>query len=134
MAANMTVITAANVSKKASSQVQAWAILFKDTLDRALALTSKWLNIPDQTEAIVYTDFAVETGEGKELDALLKAESQGVISKRTVALEFKRRGILADDHDQDEEDERIALQNEGLEPEDEIDPVTGEPFARAAAA
>ncbi|MFH1557734.1 MAG: DUF4055 domain-containing protein [Pseudomonadota bacterium] len=128
MAANMTVITAANVSKKASSQVQAWAILFKDTLDRALALTSKWLNIPDQTEAVVYTDFAVETGEGKELDALLKAEGQGIISKRTVALEFKRRGILADGYDQDEEDERLALQNEGLEPEDEIDPVTGEPI------
>lgn len=130
---NLTVTTTKSVTQKASSQVQAWAILFKDTIDRALALTSMWLGIPDETECVIHLDFAIETEEGAQVDALLKAEAQSIISKRTVAEEMKRRGILSDQFDCDQEDERLADQNSGLDPEEGIDPITGMPLSASGA-
>lgn len=132
--ANLTVITSNNLSRKASSQVQKWAILFEDALDRALSITSLWLGVGDTTSAQVYKDFAVEAEEGKELDALLKAESQAVISKQTVAEEFKRRGVLSDAYDHEREQVRLADQQAGLSPEQNIDPVTGEVLPSGTAA
>lgn len=124
--ANLTVVTTSNLSRKASSQVQKWAILFEDALDRALAITAMWLGIKDETSATLYKDFAVEAEEGAELDALLKAEGQSVVSKRTVAEEFKRRGVLSDAYDFDQEQVRIADQQAGATGEEDIDPVTGQ--------
>ncbi len=129
--ANLTVVTTANVSMKAHSAVQAWALGLKDALELAWRITCQWLNRDDNPTVSVHTDFGVDFEAGTEVAGLLTAESQGVISKRTVQDEFKRRGILSDDFDPDEEEQRLAEQQQGqvLQPEVHIDPVTGMPVA-----
>jgi len=124
--ANLTVITTANVAMKAHSAVQAWAIKFKDALEQAWALTAKWLNATDQIEVNIHTDFGVDLTAQTELEALLKCQAQGILSKQTVQGEFKRRGVLSDDFDSEEEAEILAEEEQGLTPEVAIDPVTGE--------
>jgi hypothetical protein len=99
--------------------------LLKDALEQAWALTCKWLNQKLEPTVNVYTDFGVDFEAGTELDALIKAQAQGILSKETVQDEFKRRGVLSDDFDPDEEAERLAKDEAGLEPEVAIDPVTG---------
>lgn len=124
--ANLTVVTSGNLSRKASSQVEKWAILFEDGLNRALAMTSAYLGEPDTTAATLYKDFAIEAEEGAEVTALLKAEAQGIISKRVVADEMKRRNVLADSYDHEADQLQLAEEQAGLEPEMTIDPITGQ--------
>ncbi|HEX2554229.1 MAG TPA: DUF4055 domain-containing protein [Microvirga sp.] len=119
LAANLTVVTTANLSQKASSAVQAWAILFKDTLDRCLALTSKWLGLSDTTTAKVHTDFAVDVNADGDLPELLKARVAGEISRPTYWSELQRRGKLGPEFDPEAEGERLRT-----EPAD----LTGQPL------
>lgn len=126
-----TVITAAGVAKKASSAAQAWAFRFKDAIEQAWKFTAMWLGDASvEPEIVIHTDFAVEIEQGNVLDSLLKAEGQGVFSAETVRAEFKRRNAVSNDVDEEEEQERLAKQQEGqqLQPEKMIDPVTGQPI------
>lgn len=108
-AANLTVITTANASQKASSAAQAWAILFKDTLDRCLSLTAQWLGIADIVTAKVHTDFAVETSGDLDMGELLKAVVAEKISVETYWSEMQRRGKLGPDFDHETETERLKV-------------------------
>ncbi len=123
---NLTVITTANVSMKAHSAVQAWALTLKDALEGAWKMTCDWLGKSEEPEVNIYTDFGVDLTAQTELDSLLKAQSQGILSKQTIQNEFKRRGVLADDFDPDEEEAILASEDEGLTPEVAIDPATGQ--------
>lgn len=125
--ANLTVITTANVSLKAHSSVQAWALALKDALEQAFALTIMWLKDGSKNpEVEVYTDFGVDFEAAKELDSLIKGQAQGIFSKKTVQTEFKRRGVLSDNFDPDEEKQQIADEEQGLQGEQAFNPVTGE--------
>lgn len=133
--ANLTVITTANVSKKASSSVQAWAYMFKDSLEKAWKITAQFMGDASfEPEVIIHTDFAVEAETGNELNSLLASEKQGIFSKQTVRDEFRRRKIVDNNLTDKEEEERLAIQGESLEPEEDIDPRTGERIVVAAAA
>lgn len=123
--ANLTVITTANVSLKANSQVQAWALRLKDSLEQAWYLTCRWLNRNEQPVVKVHTDFGVELEAGNELTSLQGARTNKDISRRTFWDELKRRGVLSDDFDPDIEDERLAEEQDELTGEQEIDPATG---------
>jgi len=78
----------------------------------------------ERTSADTWTKVGRVVG-GTELTALLQAQSQSILSKRTVQEEFKRRGVLSDDFDPEEEDAQIAQEQQGIQPETLIDPVTG---------
>jgi hypothetical protein len=125
---NLTVVTTANVAMKAHNAVQAWSLMLKDALEQAWVLTCKWLNIDAQPQVNIHTDFGVDFEAGTELDALLKGQAQGILSKETIQSEFKRRGVLSDDFDPEEEAQQLAEEEQGLQPEQAIDPVTGEPI------
>jgi hypothetical protein len=124
--ANLTVITTANVSLKAHSLLQALALSLKDALEQAFVFTCQWLKNANNPEVDIYTDFGVDMEAGTELQELNKAQAQGILSKRTVQEEFRRRGVLSDNFDPDEEEARLATEEQGLQPEVAIDPVTGE--------
>ncbi len=126
--ANLTVTLSNHVTKKASSQVEKWAFLFKDALEKAWKFTAAWLNDKAEPEVVIHTDFAIEQEQGNVLDSLLKAEGQGVFSKETVRAEFKRRNAVSNDVTEDDEQERLAEEQQGMEPEQPIDPVTGQPI------
>jgi hypothetical protein len=127
--ANLTVVTTANISMRAHSVVQAWALGLKDALEQAWKMTCMWLNQPAVEPVVhVYTDFGVDLTAETELPVLLQAETQGVISKVTLQSELKRRGVLSDDFDPAEEEKLLAEQQKGLQPEVPIDPRTGLPL------
>lgn len=127
--ANLTVITTANVSMKANSAAQAWALGLKDALEQAWKITCRWLKQEREPAVIVHTDFSVEMEAGKELDALDKARGRKDISQQTYWSELKRRGVLSDDFDPEAEELLLASEQEGLQSEGDIDPRTGEQIA-----
>lgn len=129
-AANLTVITTANVSMKAHSAVQAWALLLKDALEQAWKITVLWLKQKVEPVVQVHTDFGVDIDAPADLVFLQGIEAASVISKQLLFDEAKRRGVLADDADYDEDQEQLATEqaNQVLQPESHIDPVTGMPI------
>jgi len=123
--ANLTVVTTKNVSMKASSAMQMLAIQFKDMLEQCWKITGLWLKSDKEPEVIIHTDFAIELEEGKELDAILSSVEKKIISKKTARDELKRRSVVSNDLTDEEEEQRIAEESEGLEGEEEIEPRTG---------
>ncbi len=125
--ANLTVITTANVSMKAHSVIQAWALKLKDALEQALKYTAMWMGDESKApEVDVFQDFGVDLEAGNEVDSLIKMQAANALSKRTLQEELRRRGVLSDNFDTDEEQARIAFEEQGLEPEEAIDPATGQ--------
>jgi len=122
--------TAAGVdNSRAHSAIEAWALALKNGLDEALAFTAQWLGIADTATASVATDFSALSGASTdEAKVLASAQQRGVISAETERAELKRRSILGPDWNEEEEQERIAVQQQGLEPEYQIDPASGEPL------
>src|SRR5262249_59052880 len=56
---NLTVITTGQVAVKAISQVEAWAIRFRDAPVQCWMITADWLRGPDyQPEVIVHLDYS----------------------------------------------------------------------------
>jgi hypothetical protein len=128
--ANLTVVTTANVSMKAHSAVQAWAIGLKDALEQAWILTCKWLGQKLEPEVKVFTDFGVDLEAGTELDSLLKAEGQGIISKRTSPRSSSAAACFATASTGTRTNSGWLEEQQGqqLQPEKMIDPVTGQPI------
>lgn len=126
---NITVITSANVSVKAKSALQAWILMFKDTLEQAFVVTALWLGkTKEEAPGVdVYKDFGVDLQSGKDVDALLKANEQRVLSGETVRTELKRRNILMDSFVEEDEVQRLAEEAAaGLTEDEDGDPVTGQ--------
>jgi hypothetical protein len=124
---NITVITAAAAAGKARSAVGAWALGLKDALEQALVITCKFVSIRDyEPQVSVYTEFD-EFAEGKDLEALASARSNGDISRKTYWTELKRRSVLSAEFDADvEEKELLAeLPSDGEDKLDPEDPANG---------
>ncbi len=127
---NLTVVTTAFAAQKGSSAIQAWALNLKDALEQAFVLTCKWLNdTTSKPVVMIDTDFDVEIEDSAAPQFLLSMRSKNDISQRTLWSEAKRRGFLSADFDADAEVEELARENEGIEPEEPIDPRTGQPVA-----
>jgi hypothetical protein len=129
-AANLTVVTTANLSLKASSACQAWSLALKDALEQAWKITMMWLKQKIEPEVVVFTDFAVKV-DGTDIADIAQANTDGVISKELRFTEMKRRGVLSDDADWKKDQAALAKEtsNDVLKPEVHIDPVTGMPVA-----
>lgn len=129
-AANLTVVTTANLAMKANSKAQAWALACKDALEQMFVITMMWMKKQIQPEVIVHTDFAVNMEGDGDLNAIASAQKDAVIPKKRRYLELKRRGVLSDDADWEEDQEQMADEqsNDLLTPEVHIDPVTGKPI------
>ena len=125
--ANLTVITTANVSLKANSAVQGWTLRLKDALEQALKYTAMWLgDVSSAPEVDIFQDFGVNLEGGGELDVLLQAQAQGVLSKKTVQMELKRRSVLSENFDPDDEEKLLAQDTKDAKPAVAVDPATGE--------
>jgi hypothetical protein len=113
---------------KAHSAVQDWALAFKDALEQCLVYTSQWLDEPETAEVSIDTDFSIDLETGAELDSLLKLRATADISRPAIITEFKRRGVLSADYDEKADEQLIAEEQQGLQPDIPIDPVTGRPL------
>lgn len=114
---NLTVVTAATAAKKGNSAVQMWAFTLKNTLENALVLTGKWMNVDQSVydpEVNVFTDFEID---GQEVDVanLIEMRKDRQISIKTFWREMQRRGVLSGEFDP--EIEEAELLNDLLSPE-----------------
>ena len=122
--------TAAGVdNSRAHSAIEAWAGNLKNGLDEGLAFTAQWLGIADTVTANVSTDFrSADRQHGRGQDYWRLAEARR-LSAKTERSELKRRSILGPDFREEDEEQRLAEEQQGLEPEQPMNPVTGEVLA-----
>lgn len=124
-------------SSEAISPLQAMGVDFRDAMTVACQMTLDWLNRSDADPSVVFeVDVDGALGDGKELDVLDKARTRRDISRVGYLGELKRRGVLDEDFDADddkelldEEVDEMGLFNEAggdIEDDDEGDepPVT----------
>ena len=117
--ANMTTVAAAKSAEKGNTAIQAWAVMLEDALENALAFTAKYLGEPVEPEVEVYKDFTIDPSETVQTDALLSMRKNGDISQRTLWDEMRRRKVLSDRFDPDDEEEAILNEIPGDTPPDE---------------
>lgn len=95
---------------KVNSRLGMWADNLKDTLEAAYSYMAELSNISTDITVIVNKDFAASALSHLDMDALSKMYLAGVISKVTYINEAKRRGILAEEVEPEDEAEMIADQ------------------------
>lgn len=105
----ITVVQAGMAAGKARSAVKAWALGLKDALENAMVLTCMFLGIDAEPTVEVFTEFD-EFAEGKDLDALNAMRAKNDISRETLWDEMKRRKVLSDEFDPDEETARLLAE------------------------
>lgn len=113
--AGITQVAAAFASQASSSYLQVLAMLLKDALEKAFAITAKWQGKPDSIspEVYVHTDFAIEVGDEKGPQLVLDAYKERVVSAKTVRNEFLRRGILSPDFNEEDDEQARADEDAG---------------------
>jgi hypothetical protein len=85
---------------KENSRLAMWADALKDGLEQALAYMAQIGGIGDDAgELIVNKDFGIAARGTVDVQSILAAVRDGIISKETAIREFVRRGILSDDID-----------------------------------
>lgn len=108
----ITVISSSFAANKAKSAVAQWALGLKNALENVMVVTAKYMAIDATTYdpvVKVYTDFD-EFTDGKDLATLDTAVKEGKISDETYRYELKRRGVLSDEFDEEQEVDRILKQ------------------------
>lgn len=123
-----------------TTDIQCWIKAEEAGTKGALVLMGQWLGIP--AEAIerctvdIFSDFAVVLKGNEDLKDLRAMRDKGDISLETYLREVKRRGLLADDLDIEEEMDAIEEEKEagadkaleiagGLQPPGKVPPVAG---------
>lgn len=105
---NLTVVTTAFAAQKGNSAIQAWALGLKDALENALRLTAQWLKVDDaNATVIVNTDFDLGIGDDDTFQHVVAMYRDGTISRDQLVHEAKRRGIVDQDYDPDDDLDRI---------------------------
>lgn len=105
---------------KAHSTLQSWALGLKDALEVAFKYTAQWMQLNEEPEVQVFTDFGVDATGVEEAAVLQKDAQSGQISRRTYWAELQRRDILSAEFDADAEEELISQQGGALG--DMVDP------------
>lgn len=121
-------------SAENSSDLEAMALVFRDSLENVMQLMAEWMKLDDGGSVVLQTDFTeAPSNEAPALDTLNKARAQRDLTRKTYLSELKRRNILSDEVDIEAEDS--AAQDEtNLEMENERAALDAEATARAAQA
>jgi len=131
---NLTVITTGQVAVKANSQVEAWAIRFRDALEQCWMITADWLGQPNfQPEVIIHLDYSAAMDQGVGFNSVQQMRLNKDVSRETVVSAAQRYGYLPDDYDAQHDAELLAEEQQGLQPETQIDPRTGKPIVASGA-
>jgi hypothetical protein len=92
-------------SDNVNSQAKAMAMGLKDAMEQALGYMAKWAGNKEGGGSVqVHTDFlSMSSQNAQELTLLLNARLAGEISRQTFWGQLKRRGLLMDDFDAEQE-------------------------------
>jgi hypothetical protein len=111
-------------SGERSSNLKSQTLKFQDSLNLAFKYAAAWLEIEEDNiggGVALYTDFELSLGDSTQLDLLLKSRMAGEISRKAYLNEMKRRNVLVDTYDIEED--QGELEDEGdLDEDDNDDP------------
>lgn len=109
---------------KSQSLLQTWTLQFQDFLDSAMLFVAKWKNLEPDTNGTltINTEFGI-IGNNEDLKLLQESRRSGDISRKALLTEYKRRNILMEEYDIDEDMEEIL--NESIPPVDAGDTEPG---------
>ncbi len=124
----ITATASAYDAAKAHSTLQAWAIGLRDVLEQSFIFVNQWMGSKESVAVDVYTDFSGDAGARvDEAKVLQLSRVAGDLSRETYWQELSRRGILGPDFILEDEEQKIAEDQQGLlVPEVQIDPRNGE--------
>lgn len=109
---NVTATATAIDTSQTNSQLQNMSLSMGDTVERALGFMADWAGIAEGGGSVKpNTDFGLSFAEGEDVKNLIELRLAGEISRLTLWQELKRRDLLMDDFDAEEEEER--LEDEG---------------------
>ena len=112
-------------SAEATSSLQSAAMVFNDALNTALQLMATWTNRETVGTLAVSTEFGPEDIVAGDLESLKAARQNRDISRRTYLDELRRRGVLEDEFDYDENEKQLedeAGEIDGAATTGDIDP------------
>lgn len=110
----ITATEAAINTAQAQSILWSWAEAERNVLERSLVIAGEWMRKTGKAEVSMNTDFGIPTNMGPELDVLYKMAVGGQLSRESLWTELKRRDVLQDSFDPDEETERLQDQGGSL--------------------
>ena len=90
-------------SAEATSPLQDMVVRFIDSVNTALKITAIWLNMDEGGTVTITTDFGPEKVEAPDIEGLLQMRKNRDISRVAVIEEAKRRGLLAEDFNEEED-------------------------------
>jgi hypothetical protein len=100
-------------SAEATSGLQEVTRRFADAMSLALQYTAEWLHLASGGTATLSTDFGPEVSDPSELQTLTATRAAKDISRRAWLEELKRRGMLSDEYDIDED--ALQLEKESMD-------------------
>jgi len=100
---NVTATARALDSAEATSPLMDMTIRFSEALDLVLEYTAAWLNLPSGGHSELTTDFGPEGADQAELTTLSNTRKDRDISRKAYLEELKRRGILTEEYDIEED-------------------------------
>jgi hypothetical protein len=98
---------------KCQSSIQAWVQVVELALKQAFGVAGTWINteLPEDFKVDIFNDFGLSLRATADITALLQIRQAKELSRETFLREIKRRKLLSETVDIDEETEKI--QNEG---------------------
>lgn len=101
---------------RANCDIQAWVMALEDLMYNAYALAAEWIGVemPDDFKPDVFNDFAIWMRAAQDVDQLIKMRQAGEVSRRTFLREVKRRNVLSETVDVEEEVTQIESEGPAL--------------------
>lgn len=100
---------------KVVNDIQAWIRSLENTLSTAYNLAAKWLQSDSEDiedlKLNIFSDFSVSMHGTKDLEALIKMRNLNLITSETFLREVKRRGILSETVEVEEELSKLLRSN-----------------------
>lgn len=96
---------------ESESALQMIARNLQNALENALLLMMEWGGVSGEVEVDINSSFEIKISDTQELQSLLDMRTAGDLSRDSLWLEMKRRGVLRDDFDPDQE--KTDLEAEG---------------------
>lgn len=95
---------------KSFSSILAWIRSLETALRKAFEFAAKWRSLPPPPKEFrvnVFSDFGVSVQTNEAIQNLITMRANRELSRETFLAEVKRRGLLSDSVDLDEEEDRI---------------------------
>ena len=111
---NMTATEFSGNQSTTQSELQAVVGSLQDALNTCFGYAAEWLEIENTAVVNVYRDFNRDLTQASDTDLLFKSREKGLITQETFLNEMKRRDVLADGLDVEEEIKNLENEDDVL--------------------